>query len=394
MGIRPLSKIRILDATQGVCGPFCTQLLGDLGAEVIKIEPPQGDESRRKGPQYEGTSLAYIHTNRGKKSVVLDLKKPAHRDIFLRLAEKSDVVVEDFGPGKAEELGIGYEDVKKARADILYLSITNFGKKGTFKDYEANDAIIQAMSGYMSVTSVDYQGAFTKIGPPIADLMAGLYGAIAIASGVIYRKKYGEGLRMDVSKLSAMLIAMNDQYARYLCSGEKSFPTGNAHRMSAAFYPMPAKDGYIVCNPGNRNAKEHKFEDFCEAIGLHDFTKDPRYATEDSRIAHREEVAEALNAHTSKLTVAEISEICHHSNSPEGTVNDMAQLAADPQTIHDRIIIDVHDKKTGDFKVMGCPFRFSEFDYPLSDFADQLGEHTKEVLAGILGMSEDEIAAM
>lgn len=394
MGIRPLEKIRVLDLTQEICGPFCTQLLGDLGAEIIKIEPSSGDRSRRRGKRYGETSLAYIHTNRGKKSVELDVEDPSHRGVFLRLAEKADLIVEDLGPGRAEELQIGYEDIKKVKPDILYLSITNFGKTGPFKDYAANDAIIQAMSGYMSMTSVNYQGAYTKIGPPLADLMTGIYGAIASVAGVIHRKKTGKSLRMDISKLSVMLQATPDGYAKYLTSGEKGFPTGNAHRMTATFYPMPAKDGAIICNAANRNTTEHKFEDFCIGIGMPDFFKDERYATEESRLAHRDEVVEAVNAHTSQMTVAEISELCQKIGVACGVMNDMAQLAADPQTIHDQLIMDVVDEKAGTFKVLGCPFKFDAFDTPKSDFVDQLGAHTQEIFEQVLGMTEEEIAAL
>ncbi len=393
MGDRPLSKMRVLDLTQGICGPFCTQLLGDLGAEIIKIEPPQGDKSRTMGVRYGKTSLTYIHTNRGKKSVRLDVTNPVHRDILLRLAAQSDLVVEDLGPEGAEALGIGYEDMKKVKQDILYLSITNFGRKGPFKDYEANDAIIQAISGYMSLTSVKYQGEFTRIGPPLADLMSGIYGAIAAVAGMIHRKKTRKSLRMDIAKLSVMLQAMPDGYAKYLTSGEKNFPTGMAHRMSASFYPMPAKDGAIVCNADNRNASEHKFEDFCDGIGMPDFYKDERYATPESRLAHRSEVEEAVNAHTSQMTVAQISELCQRSGIAAGVMNDMAQLAADPQTIHDQVIIQVHDKEGGDLKVLGSPFKFDKFHAPESDFSAQLGEHTQEILSGILGMSSEEIAS-
>lgn len=394
MGIRPLSKIRVLDLTQEICGPFCTQLLSDLGAEIIKIEPPEGDRSRRMGPGYGETSLTYIHTNRGKKSVMLDLDNPAQREVFLRLSEKADLIVEDFGPGKAESMGIGYEDIRKRKSDILYLSITSFGKTGPFKDYAANDAIIQAMSGYMSLTSVNYQGTFTKIGPPLADLMAGMYGAIAAVAGVIYRKKTGESLQMDVSKLSAMMQVTADGYAKYLTSGEKGFPTGNAHRMTASFYPMPARDGTIICNAANRNSSEHKFEDFCIGIGMPDFFKDERYATEESRLAHREEVVEAINAHTSLMTVDEINRLCQKCNIAAGVMNDMEQLAADPQTVHDQVIIRVHDEKAGDFKVLGCPYKFDAFDTPSADFSAQPGEHTKEVMTGLLGMAAEEIAAV
>lgn len=394
MGIRPLSKIRVLDLTQGICGPFCTQLLGDLGAEIIKIEPPKGDKSRRMGKKYGETSLAYIHTNRGKKSVKLDVSNPDHKEVFFRLAEKSDLVVEDFGPEKAEAMGIGYEEIKKVKKDILYLAISNFGRKGAFKDYETNDAIIQAMSGYMSLTSVNYQGEFTKIGPPLADLMSGVYGAIAAVAGMIHRKKTGMSLRMDIAKLSAMLQTMPDGYAKYLTSGEKNFPTGQAHRMSASFYPMPAKDGAIVCNADNRNATEHKFEAFCDGIGMPDFYKDERYATPESRLAHRSEVEEAINAHTSQMTVAQISELCQRSGIASGVMNNMAQLAADPQTVHDQVIIQIHDKEAGDLKVLGSPFKFDKFDTPGSDFSAQLGEHTEEILTGVLGMTPEEISAV
>ena len=391
MGIRPLNKIRVLDLTQDICGPFCTQLLGDLGAEIIKIEPPQGDRSRRRGKTYGGTSLNYIYTNRGKKSLLLDLEKASHRDVFLKLAEKADLIVEDLGPGKADSMGIGYEDVRKVKEDILYLSITNFGKANPYKDYKANDSVIQALSGYMSLTSTTYQGKFTKVGPPIADLMAGIYGAIGAVAGVIHRKKTGKSLHMEVSKLGAMLQTMGDAYAKYLCSGEKGFPTGNAHRTTASFYPMPAKDGSIICNAANRNTTEHKFEDFCIGIGMPDFFKDEKYATEESRLKHREEVAEAINAHTSKMTVEEINNLCQKSGIAAGIMQDMAMLAADPQVIHDKVIIDVHDKTAGDLKVLGSPFKFDAFDRPQQDFTDALGEHTREILSQILNLGEKEI---
>lgn len=394
MGNRPLSKIRVLDLTQEVCGPFCTQFLSDLGAEVIKIEPPEGDRSRGMGPQYGKTSLTYIHANRGKKSVTLDLTVPAHRNIFLRLAEKADLIVEDFKPGKVEDLGLGYEALKKVKPDILYLSITNFGHTGPFKDFKGNDAIIQAMSGYMSVTSVNFKGNFTKIGPPLADLLTGLYAAIGAVAGVIYRKKTGESLYIDVSKLSAMMQTMPDQYAKYLCTGEKAFPTGNAHRMSASFYPMPAKDGFIIANPGNRNTTERKFEDFCIGVGMPTFFEDERYSTEESRLAHREEVAEAINEHTSKMAVQELFELCQKFNIAAGIMCDMEQLVKDPQTEHDRMIINVHDNKEGDFKVLGSPFKFDSFDLPKFGFVAQPGEHTAEVLTEVLGMKTEEIKGL
>lgn len=392
MGIRPLNKIRILDLTQDVCGPFCTQLLSDLGAEVIKVESPDGDISRSKGPRAGEGSLAYIHTNRGKKSVMLDITNPKHRNLFLGLAEKADVVVEDLGPGKAEELGIGYADVKNRKHDILYLSITDFGHEGPFRDFKGNDAIIQAMGGYMSTSSAEYKGRFTKVGPPLADLMTGVYGAIGVVAGVIHRKKTGESLYMDVAKLSVILQAMPNAYAEYFNSGEVAFPTGNSHRTTASFYPMPAKNGSIVVNAANRNVTEHKFEDFCIGIGMPDFFKDERYSTEASRLEHKPEVMEAINAHTMEMTVEEIFDLCRKSGIACGIMSNMEQLVSDPQTVHDQVIIDVHDAKAGDFKVLGSPFKFDAFETPKSDMTAYLGQHTESVLTELLGMGTEEVA--
>lgn len=394
METRPFSKIRALDLTQNISGPLCTQYLCDLGAEVIKIESPQGDPSRSRGTTYGKTSLAYIHINRGKKSVQLDINKPEHREILLRLAARCDLMIEDLGPGKAQALGLGYDAVRTRKSDIVYLSITDFGHTGSFRDYPGNDAILQAMSGYMSLTSMTYQGPSTKLASPMADLMSGMYAAIGAIAGLIHRKRTGESLYVDVAKLSCMLLCMPDGYAKYLTYGEKGFPTGNAHRMSAAFYPMPAKDGAIICNPDNRNPTEHKWQNFCQAIGISEEWYDhENFNSLKARLDHRSEVEQMLNAHTVHFTVAELEEICRKNNIAAGVMCDMKQLSEAPQTIHDQIIIPVHDSREGDFRVLGCPLKFSEFDTPKSDFADQPGEHTAAVLSDILGMSAEEIAA-
>lgn len=387
---KPLSKIRVLDLTQNICGPLCTQYLYDLGAEVIKIESPEGDESRRRGTTYGDTSIAYMYVNRGKKSVTLDITKSEQKEILLRLAEKSDIVVEDLGAGKADELGVGYEAVKNVKDDIVYLSITDFGHKGPFKNYKGNDAILQAISGYMSLTSMTYQGKFTKLTTPMSDLMGGMYAVIGAIAGLIHRKKTGESIYVDVSKLSCMLMCMPDSYAKYMTYGEKAFPTGNAHRMSAVFYPMPTKDGAIICNPDNRNPSETKWQNFCREIGIpEEWYEDDKFNSLKSRLEHRSEVEEMVNAHTVNFTVAEIEEICRKYKIAAGVMNDMKQLVEHPQTIHDKLIISVHDTKEGDFRVMGCPLKFSEFDTLGDSFVDQLGEHTAEVLESLLGIKAE-----
>ena len=184
----PLNDIRVLDLTQGLCGPFCTQILRDFGAEVIKIEPPSGDISRRRGTRHGSSSISYMSVNRGKKSMFLDLSQQKEKEIFLHLAETADVIVEDFGPGRSREMGIGYETVRSRKPDILYLSITGYGQNGMFKDYSDEDAIVQAISGFMSITG-ENGGAYTRAGIPLADVFTGIYGAIGVLAGIIFRRR-------------------------------------------------------------------------------------------------------------------------------------------------------------------------------------------------------------
>lgn len=393
--MRPFSNIRILDLTQNICGPLCTQYLCDLGAEVIKIEPPEGDVSRKRGVIYGETSIAYLFANRGKKSVTLDITQQKDRDILLRLAEKCDVLIEDLGAGKADAMGLGYQHVKHVKSDIVYVSITPFGHNGPYKDYPSSDAVLQAMSGYMSLTSMTYQGMPTRLTPAISDLMAGMYAAIGAITGLIYRKKNHDSIFVDVSKLSCMMMCVPDGFAKYLTYGEKGFPTGNAHRMSAAFYPMPAKDGAIICNPDNRNPTETKWQSFCEAVGIEkDWYESDNFNSLKNRLEHRNEVEAMLNAHTVNFTVDELEEICRKYKIAAGVMKDMKQLAEDPQTVHDQVIITVRDSKEGEFKVMGSPFKFSAFTPVNAGFTDQPGEHTKEVLESLAGLSEEEISAL
>ena len=393
MGEKALSKIRVLDFTQNLCGPVCTQYLADLGAEIIKIEPPDGDASRQRGEANDGSSIAYAFINRNKKSVKLDITDVKQNEILLNLAAKCDVVVEDFGVGIAEELGFGYEDVQKVNNKIVYVSITNFGRKGVLKDYPASDATLQAMCGYMSMTSMTMKGPATKITPQISDLLTGAYAAIGTIAGLIYRDKNADCIHVDVDKFGCLLNMIPDALSTYLTYGDVPYPTGNAHRASAVFYPMPAKDGAIICNPDNRSPLEHKWQGFCEDIGIPAEVYDSeKFNSLQTRLEHRSEVEELLNSHTVNFTIAELAAICSKYKIAHGVMYDMQQLSELPQTIHDRIIVNVHDDKAGDFRVLGSPLKYSAFETRSDGFVDSLGAHTQEVLMQVLGMTQQEVA--
>lgn len=391
MAEKALSKIRVLDFTQNLCGPVCTQYLADLGAEIIKIESPDGDASRQRGEAHDGSSIAYAFVNRNKKSVKLDITDAKQKEVLLKLAAKCDVVVEDFGVGKAEELGFGYEDMQKVNDKIVYVSITNFGRKGVLKDYPASDATLQAMCGYMSMTSMTMKGPATKITPQISDLLTGAYAAIGTIAGLIYRNKNADCIHVDVDKFGCLLNMIPDVLSKYLTYGDVPYPTGNAHRASAAFYPMPAKDGAIICNPDNRSPLEHKWQGFCEEIGIPAEVYDSeKFNSLQARLDHRSEVEELLNAHTVNFTIAELAAICSKYKIAQGVMYDMQQLSEMPQTIHDGIIVNVHDEKAGDFRVLGSPLKYSAFETRSDGFVDSLGAHTESVLKDLLDMNMDD----
>ena len=386
---RPLSGIRVLDLTQNMCGPFCTQILGDLGAEIIKIEPFGGEISRKLGTRHNNTSVTYMHFNRGKKSVELNMENADHREILMRLAEKSDLVVEDFAPGTSEKLGIGYVDIVKRKPDILYLAITGYGQNGRFKYYSDLDPIVQALSGFMSITG-EAGGEFTKAGAPLADLFAGLYGVIGALAAIIHHRKTGESLYVDVSKLSVMLSAMPDSMSKYLNTGEKTRPKGNKHQLVGLFQALRTKDGYVLCMA----ALDKQFNALADALGVQGLGSDERFDNMYKRCVNGDELETIIHSKTEHMSMKELSDLLLELKCPAGPINTIEKILEDDYTKFHNLIMSVNDKSEGNFKVIGSPLKFEKFDIPTRSFVSQPGEYSAEVLTNILGVSEEQMLSL
>lgn len=377
----------MLDTTQNVCGPYCTQILFDLGAEIIKVEPPEGDVSRRSGTRHGSTSIPYIHFNRGKKSITLDLKKTEHRELYLRLAKSADIIVEDSGPGKMDALGIGYAEIIKSNPDIVYLAINGYGNDEKYSDYSDLDAIVQAMSGFMSVTG-KVGGEFTKAGAPLADLYTGLYGVIGILAGIIYRKKTGDSLYIDIAKLSVMLTVMPDSLPKYLNTGELTRPNGNRHQMVAVFQPLRVKDGHVVCMA----TREPQFKAFAEELGMGWLAEDERFNDVYKRCKNIDELEAIIHSKTGQMAMDDLVEAMRRRRIPVGPVNTLEKILEDPYTKHHQLIMEVSDCVEGDFRVVGLPIRFEKFESMKYAMVSQPGEYTREVLKDVLGAETKEVA--
>ncbi len=376
--LRPLDDICILDLTQGLCGPFCTQILRDLGARVIKIEPPSGDMSRRMGTRHRDSSIPYISVNRGKESVVLDLYQEEERESFLRLVQKADVVAEDLGPGRSDRLGIGYEAAKARKPDIIYLSITGYGHQGMYRDYSSQDAIVQAVSGFMSITG-EAGGEYTRAGVPLADGFTGIYGAIGVLAGLIRRGRKGESLYIDLAKLDVMFSAMPDTFSKYLNTGQTTRPKGCRHQLVGFFGPVKTRDGAVICMA----SQDHQFRAMTEILGLEGLDQDERFHTMTKRCVNGVELEEIVNSRAREMTMDELTKKLLERKIPVGPMNTLEKILDSHYTAYHQLVMEVRDCREGSFRVVGSPMRFQQFAMARTDFADPLGEHTREVLQGI-----------
>lgn len=388
MSFRPLEGYRVFDFTAAKSGPFCTMILADFGAEVIHIENPSREEPVRKmKPAYQNTSTEYFCLNHGKKNVQIDAKNPAGKALAYELIKKSDIFVENGKPGSAAKLGLGYEDVKNLRPDIIYASISGFGQDGPYRDRVAFDTVVQAMSGFMSLTGPE-SGEFTKAGPSLSDMVTGIYTALGIAMAAVRRERTGEGTYLDSSMLDCFISLMDVAIAAYVNEGQVRRPMGNKHPANAIAEPVKCKDGEFILQMFGED--QHKR--FFKAMGMPDLTEDPRFCSGPQRVANREVlVHEYVEPVLANYTLAEISKILLENKIPFGEMYTIAQLMEDPQFKHRGCMIPVTDSVNGTFRIYGSPFKFNNFDMPKETFCDQPGEHNVEVLRQVLGMEDAKI---
>jgi len=391
--IGPLSGLRVLDLTRVLAGPTCTQMLGDLGAEVIKIERPEaGDDTRGFAPPFVPNtkeSAYFVGVNRNKKSVTLDIAKPEGQAIIHKLLEHCDILVENFKVGALAKYGLGYEQLAKSHPRLIYCSITGFGQTGPYAPRPGYDALIQAMGGVMSLTG-DPNGSPQKVVVPVADLFAGLYGCIGILAAVNHRNSTGQGQQIDIGMLDTHVAWLANQGMNYLATGENPPRLGNQHPNIAPYQEFPTKDGYIILAVGN----DPTFERFCKAFGQEALLADPRFATNPIRVQNRQLVTDTLTPVMKSKTTAEWIEALEALKIGCGPINTLEQVFADPHVQAREMVVEMAHGSGETVKVIANPVKLSATPPSYRSAPPVLGEHTQNVLTDVLKMSASDIVAL
>ena len=383
----PLSGMVVLDLSQILAGPVCGMMLADMGADVIKVEKPDGgDDNRRAGPPFiGGQGAGFMAANRNKRSLALNLRDESGRQVFERLLERADVVVENFRPGVMERLGIGYERLSKLKPSLIYCSISGHGGTGPYKDRGGFDLIAQGMSGLMSITGVP-DGPPVKVGVPITDISAGIMAANGVLCAYIHAQKTGQGQLVDTSLLEAGIAYTIWESSGYFADGEIPGPLGSAHRVSAPYQALRTSDGYInIGAPTQRT-----WEQLCRAIGQEELIEDQRFREPGDRKAREEELAALLEEIFSQQSTAYWLETLEKAGMVAGPINDISQVYEDPQVIAREMKVDLEDPDLGTLHNIGIPVKLSATPGRIRRRAPMLGEHSWEILTES-GFAEKEI---
>ncbi|MCW8086078.1 CaiB/BaiF CoA transferase family protein [Sabulicella glaciei] len=389
----PLTGLRVLDLTRVLAGPTCTQMLGDMGADVIKIERPgAGDDTRGFAPPFwPGTeeSAYFIGVNRNKRSVTLDIAKPEGQAVIHRLLEHCDILVENFKVGALAKYGLSWEQLKAKYPRLIYCSITGFGQTGPYAPRPGYDALIQAMGGVMSLTG-EPNGSPQKVGVPVADLFAGLYGCIGILAAVNHRHATGEGQQVDIGMLDTHVAWLANQGMNFLATGENPPRLGNQHPNISPYQEFPTKDGYIILAVGN----DPTFERFCKAFGQEHLLQDERFSTNPKRVANRDLVTETLTPVMKGKTTAEWVEALEAQKIGCGPINTLKDVFADPHVQAREMVATMRHGSGAEVQVIANPVKLSATPPTLRSAPPVLGEHNEEVLSGLLGMDAAEVAVL
>jgi len=398
----PLSHVRVLDLSRVLAAPWTAQNLADLGAEVIKVERPKtGDDSRAFGPPWlkdasgrETTESAYFAcANRGKKSITIDLAKPAGQRIVRELAARSDVLLENYKFGDLARYGLGYDDLKKVNPRLIYCSVTGFGQTGPYRERPGYDFMIQGMAGLMSVTGERDDlpgGGPQKAGIPIADIMTGMYATIAVCAALAHRAETGVGQHLDLALFDALTAVLANQAANYLATGKSPGRLGNAHPNIVPYQTFKTADGAVILACGNDNL----FRKFCEVASCANLAGDPRYASNGKRVENRTELTRILDEIFQRRTTREWVDALEAAGVPNGPINTIEQVFAEPQAVARGLRVELAHPTAGKVSLVRSPMRFSATPVEHERPPPLLGEHTDEVLRGLLGMTDEEIAKL
>ena len=389
-GKLPLQDIKVIDFSQILAGPFCTMLLSDMGADVIKIEKPNGgDDTRRYGPPFiEGESAAFLTLNRNKRSIVLDLKSEQGIAVVRRMLEDADVMIHNFRPGVVDRMGLGYDDVSALNPAIVYCTVSGFGTTGPYSSRAGFDLVAQGMSGLMSING--FPGAPpAKVGVPMADLNTGMFCAYGILTAYINRLSTGKGQHVDASLIESGIAYTLYESATYFATGEVAGPLGSAHRMIAPYQAFATQDGYINIGAANQN----NWERMCRAIGREDLLDDDRFASNPERMVSIEALTPIMEETFRTKTTSHWVEILETAGVPCGPIYNIEQVYADPHVQSREMSVALEHPKAGGIRNIGVPVKLSDTPGSVRTPAPLLGQHSDEVLDQY-GYDESEIAAL
>lgn len=398
----PLSGIRVLDLSRVLAGPWCTQILADLGAEIIKIERPgRGDDTRQWGPPWlldkngkeTHEAAYYLSTNRGKHSLTVDISRTEGQAIIRALAARSDIVVENFKTGDLTKKGLGYEQIRAIKEDIIYCSITGFGQTGPLADHAGYDYLIQGMGGLMSITGVadgEAGAGPQRVGVAVGDLTTGMYSVIAIQAALYHRHLTGQGQHIDMALLDTQVSWLANQAANYFISGECPQRSGAQHPNLTPYQPFNTSDGYVIIAIGN----DEQFQRFCEEAACQELANDERYTTNPKRNANRASLIPAMQRITATRTSRQWIESLQKVAVPCGSINTIEEVFNEPQIQHRGMKITLEHPLAGKVAAVANPIKFSETPIEYKKAPPMLGEDTNRLLQEVLAMSESEIQTL
>jgi succinate---hydroxymethylglutarate CoA-transferase len=379
---KPLTGIKVLDFTRLFAGPFCTMLLGDIGADVVKVEAPEGDPIRMQGPPfYKDHAFSFLAANRNKRSVVIDMRSDEGKALAQKLALTADVIVENFRPGVMQRMGLGYESLSTENPKLIFVSMSGFGASGPDSEKGAFDLTIQAEGGYMSITG-ERNGTPIKLGTSAFDLVCGQYAMSAVVTALFDRVRTGKGQLIETSLFEGEITYLMDAGMQYLTTGESKGKWGSEHAQLVPYKAFQARDGWVVIGAGVQNL----FERFLNVIGRTDLLSDPRFADVKARVANRDEVHKVLDEEVRRFKVLDLIEKLDAAKVPCSPINDMKGVFTHPQALHRGMVQKVEHKEYGELNVIGPAVKYGGFDVAAGWTAPPLlGEHTDEVSKDWLG---------